>query len=73
MSHKKTVFKETHQSIAEQTRSYLKSGGKIQQVPAGYTGEAKLTDRQHHFLAPSSDLHPANPKKPGHKPHRRVH
>lgn len=65
MSYKKPVFKETHKSIAEQTRSYLKSGGKIEQVPAGYTGQSKLTDKQKHFLAPSSGHRPAGLKKPG--------
>ncbi len=64
MSYKKPVFKETHQSIADQTRSYLKSGGKIEQVPSGYTGQIKLADKQKHFLAPSSGLQPSL-KKPG--------
>lgn len=65
MSYKKPVFKETHQTIAEQTRSYLKSGGKIEEVPAGYTGQAKLADKQKHYLASSSGLPAGSLKKPG--------
>lgn len=65
MTYKKPVFKETHQSIAEQTRNYLKSGGKIEEVPAGFTGQAKLTDKQKHYLAPSSGLPKTHLKKTG--------
>ena len=69
MSHKKPIFKETHQSIAEQTRSYLKSGGKIHQVPSGCTGLAKLTDKQKHFLAPDAGQSSALPAKHLRKTH----
>lgn len=54
MSGYKKPFKETHQSIADQTRAFLESGGKIEKVPSGYTGQAKLTGNKHTFLAPGS-------------------
>ncbi|QCF24562.1 hypothetical protein [Hydrocarboniclastica marina] len=33
---------ETHQTIEEQTRAFLKSGGAIEQVRSGVSGQASL-------------------------------
>jgi len=39
---KKSASIETHQSIKEQTDTFLKAGGKIQEVARGITGQQKL-------------------------------
>lgn len=38
---------ETSQSIAEQTAAFLKSGGKIEEVPRGVSGQTSLAARKH--------------------------
>jgi len=38
---------ETSQSIAEQTSQFLKSGGKIEEVPRGVSGQSSLAARKH--------------------------
>lgn len=35
----KKPAKETHQSIAQQTAEFLKSGHKIQRIPSGVSGQ----------------------------------
>ncbi|MEM0952841.1 MAG: hypothetical protein AAGI24_01770 [Pseudomonadota bacterium] len=38
---------ETSASIAEQTAEFLKSGGKIETVPRGVSGQTSLAARKH--------------------------
>lgn len=38
---------ETSESIAEQTAAFLKSGGKIEEVPRGVSGQTSLAARKH--------------------------
>jgi hypothetical protein len=38
---------ETSQSIAAQTAAFLKSGGKIEEVPRGVSGQPSLAARKH--------------------------
>lgn len=52
---KKSTSIETHQTIEEQTKAFLESGGKIQQVATGVTGQQNVTGRRHIDLGkPSS-------------------
>lgn len=37
----------THLSIEEQTAAFLKSGGKIQQIPTGVSGQTNLAGPKH--------------------------
>ncbi|MEH6579980.1 MAG: hypothetical protein V7731_23240 [Amphritea sp.] len=39
---KKSAATETRQSIAEQTAAFLKSGGQIQEIAQGVTGQEKI-------------------------------
>ena len=38
---------ETSESIAEQTAAFLKSGGKVEQVPRGVSGQVSTTGKKH--------------------------
>jgi hypothetical protein len=38
---------ETSQSIADQTAEFIKSGGKVEQVPRGVSGQTSLAARKH--------------------------
>ena len=38
---------ETSKSIEEQTAAFLKSGGKIEEVPRGVSGQTSLAARKH--------------------------
>ena len=38
---------ETSQTIAEQTATFLKDGGKVEQVPRGVSGQTSLAARKH--------------------------
>lgn len=40
-----SVAPETHQSIAEQTEAFLRSGNKIQEIPAGVSGQQGVGKR----------------------------
>lgn len=42
-----SVPAETSESIAEQTAAFLKSGGKIEEVPRGVSGQTSLAARKH--------------------------
>ena len=42
-----TAPAETSTSIAEQTAEFLKSGGKIENVPRGVSGQTSLAARKH--------------------------
>ncbi|MCW8886035.1 MAG: hypothetical protein OQK12_12410 [Motiliproteus sp.] len=47
---KKKAPTETHQTIEEQTKAFLESGGKIQQIDTGVTGQEKLSGPRHIVL-----------------------
>lgn len=38
---------ETSETIAEQTASFLKTGGKVEQVPRGISGQVGTTGKKH--------------------------
>lgn len=38
---------ETSDSIAEQTAAFLKSGGKVEEVPRGVSGQVNTTGKKH--------------------------
>ena len=38
---------ETSQSIEEQTRAFFKSGGKVEQIDSGVSGQQNLTGPRH--------------------------
>jgi hypothetical protein len=42
-----SVPAETSASIAEQTAAFLKSGGKIEEVPRGVSGQTSMAARKH--------------------------
>jgi hypothetical protein len=45
---------ETSKSIAEQTAAFLKSGGKVEKVPRGVSGQTSLAARKHITISPKS-------------------
>ena len=45
---------ETSQSIAEQTAAFIKSGGKIEEVPRGVSGQPSLAARKHITISSKS-------------------
>lgn len=51
---KQPAATETSQSIAEQTEAFLKSGGKIQQINSGVSGQESLAGRKHISLGNKS-------------------
>ena len=44
---------ETSQSIADQTAAFLKSGGAIEKIASGVSGQQSMTGRRHITLTPS--------------------
>ena len=42
---KPAVAPETHQSIAEQTEAFLRSGNQIQEIPSGVSGQQGVGKR----------------------------
>ena len=44
---KQAAATETSESIAEQTKAFLKSGGKIQQITAGVSGQKSMAPNKH--------------------------
>jgi hypothetical protein len=45
---------ETSQTIAEQTAAFLKSGGKVEEVPRGVSGQTSLAARKHITISSKS-------------------
>ena len=45
---------ETSASIAEQTAAFLKSGGKVEEIPRGVSGQTSLTARKHITISTKS-------------------
>lgn len=53
-SRKKPLLEtETSQSIAAQTADFLSSGGAIEKIASGVSGQASMTGRRHITLTPS--------------------
>ena len=46
---------ETSESIAAQTQAFLKSGGAIEKVPRGVSGQASLSGKRHITISPKKD------------------
>jgi hypothetical protein len=44
---KKTTAIETHQTIEDATSAFLASGGEIQQIPSGVSGQQSLKRSKH--------------------------
>jgi hypothetical protein len=42
-----TAPAQTSRSIADQTAAYLKSGGKVDEIPRGVSGQTSLAARKH--------------------------
>jgi hypothetical protein len=51
---KKVAAKETSDSIAEQTRAFLKDGGKINYIDSGVSGQQNLIGQKHITLGNKS-------------------